>query len=209
MPEELHVKTGGAWREVDPASVQPSVKISGTWHDLSDVYVNVAGVWHRSWPISPSPVNLDTSGSGFITHDTYWAGGAGDTGTSYPNSCGSGAPSFPRNKAGAVSALNVRTYGYAGAEPVITSGTQTVSYTASAFLDFGFHLWYSINGGTWTYAALLAGTHIWPGQGWLSNSGSFNITVPSASLVEFATTAGPCWQDYVTNGVVTLSFPNT
>jgi len=152
--------------------------------------------------VTTPPIFLSASP---ITHLTIWTGGIGDTGTCYPNGCGVGAPCFPRNF---VPALTVQTVDYPGAFPLIKIGSQTVSFSASSLLDFGFHLWYEINtSGVWNYAALL-GAHPWDAQGWVATAGTFGLTVGSVSIVRFATTAGNCWQDNVQSGVVNLSFPN-
>ena len=207
MAETIFVKVAGTWREVDvTAPVNPFVKVAGTWRSVSDVFVKVAGVWERSWPTAPAPLVLNASG---ITHNTFWAGGAGDTGTCYPNGgCGAGPGCYPRNY---VTVLDVYTFGFVGhpfPTNVIKTGSQTVSFSSTAYMDLGFNLWYQVNGaGPWVYAASL-GTHWSPGQGWVSAAGSFAINIPAASRVRFATSAGNCWQDYVASGAVTLNFPN-
>jgi len=37
----IHIRVGGAWKEVDT----PSILVDGVWVDVDEAYVNVGGVW--------------------------------------------------------------------------------------------------------------------------------------------------------------------
>jgi len=72
-----------------------------------------------------------------------------------------------------------------------------------AHLDYGFHLWYSVNGGGWTYLSGLA--HTGGGAGWASSNRT--ITVPrinASDSVRFTFSSGAWWQDWVNSGSITL-----
>jgi len=155
--------------------------------------------------VNPPPLQL--------SYSPWSTGGPGAAGC-YPG-CGGGFPPcggncnqlacYPRDF---IPGFVVQTTGYAGGNPIIKTGTQTVSFTSAALLDWGWNLFYEINlSGVWVYAGLLA-IHGPSGTGWSARAGSFPLTAPAASIVRFAAAAGQCFQNAVSSGQVTLNFPN-
>lgn len=57
----LHVKSGGAWREV----LAPSVCVAGSWRTVTGVWIKVAGVWKQVLP------NPSQGGQTFTSDGSY------------------------------------------------------------------------------------------------------------------------------------------
>lgn len=89
--QEMHVKDGGTWRQVD----EVHVKVSGTWQEVQEGWVRVSGVWQQfylssllnqavdgeSYDLSDSQVGIEVYTYFFVDNDrnlksSYNSGGS-------------------------------------------------------------------------------------------------------------------------------------
>lgn len=151
---------------------------------MNEVHFNGSMVWHKETTSNVSQSGLSPAssdeGAGYYSgpHGTYYRRYAHSLRLKGPTDGGSGTR-------------------------LPYSGMHTFTVTMSAYLDYGFNLFMRVNGGSWV---LKGGVyHGAAGQGNASATFSFTHSVASSDNIEFAHSAGGYWQNYYTNGSISIS----
>lgn len=117
-----------------------------------------------------------------------------------PNTCGQGG-SYPVHT---IPGFEVKGPTSTHSGGVLIAPNKSMTIDMSAYLDYGYFLWVSVNGGTYTnIASLYDGT---AGQSSRSGSFTYNLNLPTDGYATFAHSAGGCWQNYYISGSFTLNF---
>ncbi len=164
-----------------------------------------------------SAVKVDTGsrvvGSGTISIGTFYntrrpeSAKSLESGALYsPSGTGGSVCSYGHGPypADALPQFNVYTAGSPDTSGTLIAPNKSMSWYMNAYFDYGFQLWVSVNGGSWSLAsAIYEGNYA---QNWGSGSGTYPLNLPSGSYARFIYSAGCYFQNFISPGYITLTF---
>lgn len=88
--------------------------------------------------------------------------------------------------------------------------TTTIKITSltvymNAFIDYGFNLFIGVNN-VWNTTSICSIFHGNGGSGYASGTFTIPYSIEAGSIVKFAFSTGPYWQQVLSNGTVTVTF---